>query len=212
MRTENSSTNHMVTHYWKDSQSHWNKKESAAVLGKNALTIAENIQQYWLLRTGRFPSTKWFIVVWGNREAITNKYMGIHIFFVLHIHTIPLPDLSCAAASKVRACSEEGEQQRHICLSMPVPSTLCPFPQKGGAIPLRPCRAWGRCSSSSLHQWVTGQRPSWHTGLPKIHTDRRGNQYPSKQSILYCSSAIYTGAQLQQQCAGGAVHPSQPQK
>lgn len=60
--------------------------------------------------------------------------MGIHIFFVLHIHTIPpLPDLSCAAASKVRACSEEGEQQRQICLSMLMPSTLCPFPQRGGA-------------------------------------------------------------------------------
>lgn len=59
--------------------------------------------------------------------------MGIHIFFVLHIHTIPLPDLSCAAAaSKVRACSEEGEQQRQICLSMPVPSTLCPFSQGWG--------------------------------------------------------------------------------
>lgn len=75
--------------------------------------------------------------------------MGIHIFFVLHIHTIPttpphpLPDLSCAAASKVRACSEEGEQQRQICLSMLVPSTLCPFPQRGGgrAIPWRPSRA-----------------------------------------------------------------------
>lgn len=58
--------------------------------------------------------------------------MGIHIFFVLHIHKHP-PDLSCAAASKVRACSEEGEQQRQICLSMLVPSTLCPFPQRGGA-------------------------------------------------------------------------------
>lgn len=45
----------------------------------------------------------------------------------------PLPVLSCAAASKVRACSEEGEQQRQICLSMLVPSTLCPFPQRGGA-------------------------------------------------------------------------------
>lgn len=41
--------------------------------------------------------------------------------------------MSCAAASKVRACSEEGEQQRQICLSMLVPSTLCPFPQRGGA-------------------------------------------------------------------------------
>lgn len=132
MRTVSSSTNHMVTHYWKDSQSCQNKKESTAVFGKNALTINENRQQYWLLHTGRFPSTKRFSVVWGNREAITNKYMGIHIFFVLHIHTIPLPDFSCAAASKVRACSEKGEQQRQICLSMLVPSTLCPFPQREG--------------------------------------------------------------------------------
>lgn len=71
-------------------------------------------------------------MVGGNREAITNKYMGIHIVFVLHIHTIPLPDLSCAAAWKVRACSEKGEQERQICLSMLVPSTLCPFPQREG--------------------------------------------------------------------------------
>lgn len=33
----------------------------------------------------------------------------------------------------MRACSEEGEEQRQICLSMLVPSTLCPFPQRGGA-------------------------------------------------------------------------------
>lgn len=34
----------------------------------------------------------------------------------------------------MRACSEEGEEERQICLSMPVPSTLCPFPQRGGEL------------------------------------------------------------------------------
>lgn len=60
--------------------------------------------------------------------------MGIHICCFTYSHHPPLPNLSCAAASKVRACSEQGEQQRQICLSMLVPSTLCPFPQRGGAV------------------------------------------------------------------------------
>lgn len=48
-----------------------------------------------------------------------------------------------------------------------------PTERGGSAIPWGPCRAWGRRSSSSLHQWVTGQRPSRHTGLPKIHRSQR---------------------------------------
>lgn len=53
---------------------------------------------------------------------------------LFYIFTTPsLSHLSRAAASKVRARGEEGEQQRQICLSMLVPSTLCPFPQRGGA-------------------------------------------------------------------------------
>lgn len=65
---------------------------------------------------------------------------------------------------------------------MPVPSTLCPFPQRGGeasAIPRRPPRsprpALKQQSPSVSHGAEASPR---HTGLPKIHADRRGNQYP----------------------------------
>lgn len=225
MRTVSSSANHMFTRYWKDSQSHNNKEARSQLCfvrkrkGKKKKCPDHPWEHTATLAASRRQISKYKMVDCGlreNREPITNKYMGIHIFFVLHIHTIPapFPDLSCAAASKGESMQRGGRTTaadllKHAGALYPLP---LPTERGGRAIPWRPRRAWGRRSSSSLHQWVTGQRPSWHTGLPKIHTDRRGNQYPSKRSILYCAAAIYTGAQLRQQCAGGAVRPPQPQK
>lgn len=82
-----------------------------AVLCKSALTIYENTQQHSLLHTGRFPSTKWLTVVWGKTENQLQISTWEFTFSLFYIFTpSPLLGLSCAAAFKVRACSEKGER------------------------------------------------------------------------------------------------------